>query len=441
VNADPNTHMDPWQTTGRIGLWLLGARGSIGVTTAVGIAAISHGLADLTGCVTATLELADLDLLAPDRLVLGGHDITMTPVQARAEQLAASGMLPTAAVTSAGADLDRFEAEIRPGVTGHDSHPQATIVDRLAGDIADFRTRHQLDRVVVVDLSSTEPLPEDRPEFHDSQLLTEALADAQRAPLPPSSLYALAAIRTGSPLACFTPSASLGLPVLQALAREQIPYAGQDGKTGQTLLRTALAPTLTRRGFRVLSWAGANVLGGGDGATLADPHAVSSKLTSKNRGLRALVGDHVVTPLHIDNVPDLGDIKTAWDHIHAEGFLGSRITLQTTWTAYDSMLAAPLVIDLVRLLDLADRTGPVARSVSWASSSRTPGARMSTTMRSRPNSSMAGPGSSPPPTVGSPDDRPGGALPRRPARAHQRPGEGQGHRRAAAGARGVQRHR
>ena len=76
MNADPNTHMDPWQTTGRIGLWLLGARGSIGVTTAVGIAAISHGLADLTGCVTATLELADLDLLAPDRLVLGGHDIT-----------------------------------------------------------------------------------------------------------------------------------------------------------------------------------------------------------------------------------------------------------------------------------------------------------------------------------------------------------------------------
>ncbi len=145
--------------------------------------------------------------------------------------------------------------------------------------------------------------------------------------------------------------------MLQDLAADRIPYAGQDGKTGQTLLRTALAPTLTRRGFRVLSWAGTNVLGGGDGATLADPHAVSSKLTSKNRGLRSLVGDHVVTPLHIDNVPDLGDIKIAWDHIHAEGFLGSRITLQTTWTAHDSMLAAPLVIDLVRLLDLADRTG------------------------------------------------------------------------------------
>lgn len=347
----------PQQETGRIGLWLVGARGSIGVTTAVGISAIAHGIADLTGCVTATLDLADLPLVAMSQLVVGGHDITLTPVAVRAERLAAGGMLPLRAVTAAAADLERFESDIRPGATAHDREAQAQVVDRLAGDITAFAERHGLDRVVVVDVSSTEPLPEDRPEFHDVDLLAESLADPRRAPLPPSALYALAAIRAGAPLACFTPSASLGLAVLQELAAERIPYAGQDGKTGQTLLRTALAPTLTRRGFRVLSWAGANVLGGGDGATLADPHAVGSKLTSKNRGLRALVGDQVVTPLHIDNVPDLGDIKTAWDHIHAEGFLGSRITLQTTWTAYDSMLAAPLIIDLVRLLDLADRSG------------------------------------------------------------------------------------
>lgn len=341
----------------RIGLWLVGARGSIAVTTAVGVSAIAHGIADLTGCVTATLDLADLPLAGMDQLVLGGHDITVTPVQARAEQLAASGMLPSGALTAASNGLDRFESEIRPGVTAHDRQTQSEVVTRLAGDIKAFADRHRLDRVVVVDVSSTEPVAEDRPEFHDAGLLHEALADSQQAPLPPSALYALAAIETGSPFACFTPSASLGIPVLQELAAQRIPYAGQDGKTGQTLLRTALAPALTRRGFRVLSWAGTNVLGGGDGATLADPQAVGSKLTSKNRGLRSLVGDHVVTPLHIDNVPDLGDVKTAWDHIHAEGFLGSRITLQTTWTAYDSMLAAPLVIDLVRLLDLADRTG------------------------------------------------------------------------------------
>ncbi|MNW58333.1 Myo-inositol-1-phosphate synthase [compost metagenome] len=149
----------------------------------------------------------------------------------------------------------------------------------------------------------------------------------------------------------------MNLPALHALAAERgVPFAGQDGKTGQTWLRSVLAPAITARGLRVLSWAGSNLLGGGDGATLADPHAVQSKLVSKNRGLQDLTGS-TVTPLHIDNVPDLGDIKVAWDHIHVEGFLGSRLTLQTTWSAYDSMLAAPLVLDLARLLALADAAG------------------------------------------------------------------------------------
>ena len=171
-------------------------------------------------------------------------------------------------------------------------------------------------------------------------------------------LPASAAIESGSAYAGFTPSAGLSLPALQELAAQRgIPFAGQDGKTGETLIRTALAPMFGARGLHVHSWAGANLLGGGDGATLADPDAVQSKLASKTRGLRTLVGEHVVAPLHIDNVPDLGDIKTAWDHIHAEGFLGSRITMQTIWSAYDSMLAAPLVLDLARLLALADAAG------------------------------------------------------------------------------------
>jgi myo-inositol-1-phosphate synthase len=169
---------------------------------------------------------------------------------------------------------------------------------------------------------------------------------------------AAAAIKAGSPYACFTPSAGITLPVLWARAQAAgIPIAGQDGKTGETLIRTVLAPMFTARGLKVLSWAGTNVLGGGDGATLADPEAVKSKLASKNRGLHALAGDHVVAPLHIDNVPDMGNTKTAWDHIHAVGFLGSRVTLQTTWSAYDSSLAAPLVLDLVRSLVLASDAG------------------------------------------------------------------------------------
>ncbi len=170
-------------------------------------------------------------------------------------------------------------------------------------------------------------------------------------------MTAYAALLAGAPFAEFTPSASMHLPVLLELAAERgVPVAGQDGKTGQTWLRTILAPAFAARGLRVLSWAGANLLGGGDGATLADPEAVQSKLVSKSRGLQDLTGSQV-TPLHIDNVPDLGDIKVAWDHVHVEGFLGSRLTLQTTWSAYDSMLAAPLVLDLARLLALADAAG------------------------------------------------------------------------------------
>jgi myo-inositol-1-phosphate synthase len=340
-----------------IGVWLIGGRGSVAVTTAVGVSAIAAGLTGMTGCVTATRELVEHPLVDARDMVLGGHDITTTPVRVKAQRLAAGGMLPAALVDAAGPRLAEFEAELRPGVSAYDHEAQAVTVDRLTAHLRDFAARHRLSRVIVIDLSSTEALPEDRPEFHDAELLTQALADPRQTPLPPSSLYALAAVRAGAPYACFTPSTSLALPALQELAGAAIPFAGQDGKTGQTLLRTALAPALVRRGFRVLSWAGANVLGGGDGATLAEPDAVRTKIESKNRGLRSLVGDHVVAPLHIDNVPDLGDVKTAWDHIHAEGFLGSRITLQTIWSAHDSMLAAPLVIDLVRLLDLSDRAG------------------------------------------------------------------------------------
>ena len=237
-------------------------------------------------------------------------------------------MIPQRYVTAALAGLEQADAEIRPGyhLATH-SGTQADAVARLAGDITAFRDRHGLDHVVVVDISSTEPIAADRPEFHDAALLAAALADPARAVLPSSSIAALAAIESGSGYAGFTPSAGLSLPVLRELAAQRgIPFAGQDGKTGETLIRTALAPMFGARGMHVSSWAGANLLGGGDGATLADPEAVQSKLASKTRGLRSLVGEHVVAPLHIDNVPDLGDIKTAWDHIHAEGFLGSRIT-------------------------------------------------------------------------------------------------------------------
>lgn len=351
-------------TRGRVGLWLIGARGSVATAAAVGVHALATGIAPPTGCATAGAAFTGVPLPSYHELVVGGHDVSAVPVGRRAELLAEAGMLPAPIVAATRSALDEVDSEVRPGyVPAAHSGSQAEAIRRLAHDISDFRERHALAHVVVIDVSSTEALPTDRPEFHDTELLEAALADPTQAVLPPSSIAALAAVESGSAYACFTPSAGLWLPAVRARAdRRGIPYAGQDGKTGETLLRTVLAPMFTERGMHVRSWAGTNLLGGGDGATLADPAAVQSKLISKNRGLVSLVGDHVVAPLHIDNVPDLGDVKTAWDHVHVEGFLSTRITLQTTWSAYDSMLAAPLVIDLARLLALADaagQTGPL----------------------------------------------------------------------------------
>ena len=125
------------------------------------------------------------------------------------------------------------------------------------------------------------------------------------------------------------------------------------------MVKTALAPMFATRALHVLSWASVNLLGGGDGQTLADPAAVASKIATKGRGLEAILGHPVDGPLHVDFVPDLGEWKTAWDHVSFEGFLDTRMTLQFTWAGCDSALAAPLVLDLVRLVARAHEVGEV----------------------------------------------------------------------------------
>ncbi|MDF9276683.1 inositol-3-phosphate synthase [Arthrobacter sp. EH-1B-1] len=343
---------------GRTGIWLIGARGSVATTATVGLAAISSGLAPATGCVTDQHSFNAA--LLPDftDLVVGGHDISGVCMTKRAEALVDSGMLPSHLLESVRSQLGEADQRVRPGYDpAQKSESQEKVAQRLAQDITDFKQANNLDRVVVLDVASTEAPVEPIAEFYNVDLLLAALKDPARRVLPPSSVGAYAAILAGSPYVCFTPSTALTIPALRELAaRHQVPSAGQDGKTGQTWLRSVLAPAFAARGLRVLSWAGTNLLGGGDGATLADPQAVSGKLQSKNRGLQELTGG-AVTPLHIDNVQDLGETKVAWDHINVEGFLGSRLTLQTTWSAYDSMLAAPMVLDLARLMALAHAAG------------------------------------------------------------------------------------
>jgi myo-inositol-1-phosphate synthase len=136
-----------------------------------------------------------------------------------------------------------------------------------------------------------------------------------------------------------------------------VPVAGSDGKTGETFMKSVLAPALGQRNLRVRSWAGMNILGGGDGATLSDPTHAQSKLNSKGKLLDEILGYPVEAPIHIEDVRDMGEWKTAWDHIVFEGFLGVRMKLQFTWEGCDSTLAAPLLLDLMRLMGLALERG------------------------------------------------------------------------------------
>ncbi len=133
---------------------------------------------------------------------------------------------------------------------------------------------------------------------------------------------------------------------------------GNDGKTGETLVKTVLAPLFAGRALQVLSWEGYNMLGNRDGFVLADPEARESKTRSKRRALEQLLeNDDFHAKVSIDYVPSLDDWKVAWDYIHFEGFLGARMSMQFTWQGNDSALAAPLVLDLARLTAFAHTQG------------------------------------------------------------------------------------
>jgi myo-inositol-1-phosphate synthase len=171
-------------------------------------------------------------------------------------------------------------------------------------------------------------------------------------------LYAYAAIERGFPYVNFTPSIGAAVPALRTLALKQhVPFYGRDGKTGETLLKSVLGPMFRARNLEVLLWEGFNILGGGDGRVLADRRPQGAKVRSKARVLAGTLGYAPHAGVRIDYVPSLGNWKTAWDFVHFRGFLGTKMSLQFIWQGCDSILAAPLVLDLVRLAEFAQRRG------------------------------------------------------------------------------------
>lgn len=335
----------------------------------------------MAGLPTAFPPLSEIDLVSLDNLVLGGHDVCTRDLSASAGELVAAGILPADLVSMARDDAARYESAIRPGIldvaeTGfRDLDPRAAALGSqppleqtkaIEADLAAFQADHDLERVIVVYLASTEAASTRQDAWDSTADFEAAVADG--VPQPASLLYAYAAIRSGSPFVNFTPSIGANVPALIALAESKgVPIAGNDGKTGETLLKTALAPMFRARALQVLAWQGYNMLGNRDGEVLRDPNHKAAKLETKDAALRSILGgadgvgaggeDRFHSQVSIDYVPSLGDWKTAWDFIHFEGFLGTKMSMQFTWSGCDSALAAPLVIDLARFADLAARNG------------------------------------------------------------------------------------
>ena len=355
-------------------MWLIGAFGGVGTTAALGLAALRRKLVDTTSLVTALPLFADLDLDGAGPFVVGGHDVRRSSYREAVAQLHRQANIFDAEVIEACLpDLDAWTANVRPGSVLNagaaiarladlpgvqEPETMRAAVERLQADLRAFRESQRLDQLVVVNVASTEP-PFELGEVHESpERLSAALERRQPPVLPASALYAWAAVELGVPYVNFTPSLGASFPAIQELARRRgAALAGKDGKTGETLIKSVLAPMFALRNWQILSWVGHNIFGNRDGLVLDDPHNKESKIRTKDQVVSQIVGYKPQTHVSIEYIESLDDWKTAWDHIHFRGFLGVKMNLQFTWQGCDSVLAAPLVLDLARLTLLAERRG------------------------------------------------------------------------------------
>ncbi len=360
-------------STRRVGLWFVGALGGVASTATLGIAALARGLIDTTSLVTATPLLHRLPLAGFDEFVLGGHDIRRgSYAQSVRELHQRAGIFEESVIQACQPELERWTANVRPGtvlgagatigklVELPEVHRVATpreAVERIQADLNAFRQKHRLDALVVANVASTEP-PRELDGCFESISAFRAALDRKDAGIPASALYGWAALDLGLPYVNFTPSLGTSFPAALDLAQERRTVTcGKDGKTGETLMKTVLAPMFALRNLKVLSWVGHNIFGNRDGVVLDDPANKASKVQSKDQVVASIVGYKPQTLVSIEYIESLDDWKTAWDHIHFKGFLNTKMILQFLWQGCDSILAAPLLIDLVRLTDLAQRRG------------------------------------------------------------------------------------
>jgi myo-inositol-1-phosphate synthase len=239
------------------------------------------------------------------------------------------------------------------------------LAEQLRQDIRDFKAKHKLDRVVIVWCASTEIFIKPGPQHATIEQFEKAMERNDDA-ISPSMLYAYAAIMEGVPYANGAPNLAVDTPALIQLANDKgVPIMGKDFKTGQTWMKTVIAPGLKARMLGLAGWYSTNILGNRDGEVLDDPASFKTKEESKLSVLHDILQPEIYPDLYkdfahvvrINYYPPRGDNKEGWDNIDIVGWMGYPMQIKVNFLCRDSILAAPIVLDLALFMDFAHRAG------------------------------------------------------------------------------------
>jgi myo-inositol-1-phosphate synthase len=243
------------------------------------------------------------------------------------------------------------------------------LAEQLMDDMRSFKKSNNLDRLVVVWCASTEAFLKPSTAHQTLAAFEEGLC-SNSPDIAPSMVYAYAALKLGVPFANGAPNLTLDVPALTGLAlKNSVPICGKDFKTGQTLLKTILAPGLKARLLGLRGWFSTNILGNRDGEVLDDPESFKTKEESKLSALEYILQPDLYPELYkdfyhkvrINYYPPRGDNKEGWDNLDIFGWLGYPMQIKIDFLCRDSILAAPIVLDLVLFMDLAQRCPQMAR--------------------------------------------------------------------------------
>ena len=370
---------------GKLGVLLVGL-GAVSTTFIAGVLAIRKGFAKPIGSLTqmGTVRLGKrtegrsprigdvVALSSLDDLEFGGWDIFTDDCYAAART---AGVIEPSLLDKVRPELEKirpwpavFDQRYVKRLDGPNVKRGANkkeLAEQIAADIRRFKAERSLDRLVMIWCGSTEVFMVESPAHATVESFERALESNDPA-IPSSMVYAYAAIREGIPYANAAPNLTADIPALVELAaRTKTPLAGKDLKTGQTLIKTIVAPGLKARLLGVEGWYSTNILGNRDGEVLDDPESFKTKEESKKSVLDYILQPHLYPDLYaqlchvvrINYYPPRGDNKEGWDNIDIVGWLGYPMQLKINFLCRDSILAAPIVLDLTLFLDLANRAG------------------------------------------------------------------------------------